>query len=160
MALCHADDEEARSPFHAHPVNKRNVNFENTQATLVYDPLDYKIKRQRCSPVQPLAAIEDIIEDARNGRMVILVDDEDRENEGIGYPRANGNLEAINFMASHGRGLICLSMMRQQIERLQIPMMPQSNHSRFRTAFTVSIEAREGVSNILPQTVPGPLPLP
>lgn len=98
-------------------------------------------------PARPLSAIEEIIEDARNGRMVVLVDDEDRENEGdLVIPAQMATPEAINFMASYGRGLICLSMRRQQIERLQIPMMPQSNQSRFKTAFTVSIEAREGVS--------------
>ena len=99
------------------------------------------------NPARPLSAIEEIIEDARNGRMVVLVDDEDRENEGdLVIPAQMATPEAINFMASYGRGLICLSMRRQQIERLQIPMMPQSNQSRFKTAFTVSIEAREGVS--------------
>ena len=94
-----------------------------------------------------LSRIEDILEEARAGRMFILVDDEDRENEGdLVLPAAAATPEAINFMARYGRGLICLAMDGPMIDRLGLPMMARSNTSRFNTAFTVSIEAREGVT--------------
>ena len=94
-----------------------------------------------------LSSIEDIIEDARNGRMFILVDDEDRENEGdLIIPAQMATPDAINFMAKHGRGLICLALTPERIEQLGLGLMPQSNASRFQTAFTVSIEAKEGVT--------------
>jgi 3,4-dihydroxy 2-butanone 4-phosphate synthase/GTP cyclohydrolase II len=97
--------------------------------------------------VEVVSPIEDIIEDARNGRMFILVDDESRENEGdIVVPAQMATPAAINFMAKHGRGLICLALTRQRVEQLQLPLMPQQNGSRLQTAFTVSIEAREGVT--------------
>jgi 3,4-dihydroxy 2-butanone 4-phosphate synthase/GTP cyclohydrolase II len=93
------------------------------------------------------ASIEDVIEDARNGRMFILVDDEDRENEGdVVIPAQMATPDAINFMAKHARGLICLSLTRQRVDELKLPLMPQHNASRLQTAFTVSIEAREGVT--------------
>ncbi|MCD6074199.1 MAG: ribBA [Rhodospirillales bacterium] len=94
-----------------------------------------------------LSSIEEIIEDARNGRMFILVDDEDRENEGdLVIPAQMATPDAINFMAKHGRGLICLAMTRPRIEQLGLPAMSPDNGTRHQTAFTVSIEAREGVS--------------
>ncbi len=94
-----------------------------------------------------LATPEEIIEDAREGRMFILVDDEDRENEGdLVIPAQMATPEAINFMAKHGRGLICLAMTQQRCEALGLPLMPQQNSSRHGTAFTVSIEAREGIT--------------
>ncbi|MEM9968067.1 MAG: 3,4-dihydroxy-2-butanone-4-phosphate synthase [Pseudomonadota bacterium] len=94
-----------------------------------------------------IAPIEDIIEEARNGRMFILVDHEDRENEGDLVIAAEfADADAINFMAKHGRGLICLPMTTARIEALELPMMALNNSSRHETAFTVSIEAREGVS--------------
>lgn len=94
-----------------------------------------------------LSPIEEIIDEARNGRMFVLVDDEDRENEGdLVIPAQMATPEAINFMAKFGRGLICLALENQQIERLGLELMPQKNASRFGTAFTVSIEAREGVT--------------
>ena len=97
--------------------------------------------------VEVVSPIEDIIEDARNGRMFILVDDEDRENEGdLIIPAQMATPEAINFMAKHGRGLVCLALPRQRVEQLGLPLMPQQNSSRLHTAFTVSIEAREGVT--------------
>ena len=93
------------------------------------------------------AAAEDIIEDARNGRMFILVDDEDRENEGdLVIPAQFATPEAINFMAKHARGLICLALTRERVEQLGLPLMAQHNGTRHQTAFTVSIEAREGVT--------------
>lgn len=94
-----------------------------------------------------LATPEEIIEEARRGRMFILSDDEDRENEGdLIIPAQFATPDAVNFMAKNGRGLICLAMERQKIERLGLPMMSQQNGTRFQTAFTVSIEAREGVT--------------
>ena len=94
-----------------------------------------------------LSSIEEIIEDARNGRMFILVDDEDRENEGdLVIPAQMATPEAINFMAKYGRGLICLAIKRERVEQLGLPQMARHNVSRHQTAFTVSIEAREGVS--------------
>ncbi len=90
---------------------------------------------------------ETIIEEARNGRMFVLVDDEDRENEGdLVIPAQMATPEAINFMAKHGRGLICLAMTDERVRELGLPLMSPSNESRLRTAFTVSIEAREGVT--------------
>jgi len=94
-----------------------------------------------------ISPIEDIIADARNGKMFILVDHEDRENEGdLVIPAQMATPDAINFMAKHGRGLICLSLPGQRIDALGLPLMSSSNSSRHETAFTVSIEAREGVS--------------
>ncbi|MEM6385126.1 MAG: 3,4-dihydroxy-2-butanone-4-phosphate synthase [Pseudomonadota bacterium] len=94
-----------------------------------------------------ISSIEEIIEDARNGRMFILVDHEDRENEGdLVIPAQMATPEAINFMATHGRGLICLSLPGERIDALGLPLMASQNSSRHETAFTVSIEAREGVS--------------
>ena len=94
-----------------------------------------------------LAPAADLIEEARAGRMFILVDDEDRENEGdLVIPAQFATPDAINFMARHARGLICLAMTRQRVEQLGLPLMSQSNNSRHQTAFTVSIEAREGIT--------------
>ena len=94
-----------------------------------------------------ISKIEDIIEDARNGRMFILVDHEDRENEGdLVIPAQMATPDAINFMAKHGRGLICLTLPGERIDALGLPLMASHNSSRHETAFTVSIEAREGVS--------------
>jgi 3,4-dihydroxy 2-butanone 4-phosphate synthase/GTP cyclohydrolase II len=94
-----------------------------------------------------LSPIEDVIEDARHGRMFILVDDESRENEGdLVIPAEKASPEAINFMAKHGRGLICLAMTRQRVQELGLHLMAPNNQTRHQTAFTVSIEAREGVT--------------
>ena len=94
-----------------------------------------------------ISSIDEIIDDARNGRMFILVDHEDRENEGdLVIPAQMATPDAINFMAKHGRGLICLSMPGSRIDALGLPLMSTYNSSRHETAFTVSIEAREGVS--------------
>ena len=94
-----------------------------------------------------IASAEDIIAEARAGRMFILVDDEDRENEGdLVIPAQFATPEAVNFMIRHARGLVCLAMTRSRVEKLGLPLMSQSNGSRHQTAFTVSIEAREGVS--------------
>jgi len=94
-----------------------------------------------------ISSVEEIIEDARNGRMFILVDHEDRENEGdLVIPAEKATPEAVNFMATHGRGLICLTLTGARIDQLGLPLMASKNSSRHETAFTVSIEAREGVS--------------
>ncbi len=94
-----------------------------------------------------VSPIDAIIEEARNGRMFVLVDDEDREDEGdLVIPAQMATPEAINFMAKFGRGLICLAMTRERVDQLQLPLMAQRNESRHQTAFTVSIEAREGVT--------------
>jgi 3,4-dihydroxy 2-butanone 4-phosphate synthase/GTP cyclohydrolase II len=94
-----------------------------------------------------ISPIEEIIEEARQGRMFILVDHEDRENEGdLVIPAVHADAAAINFMATHGRGLICLPLTAERIATLGLPMMALNNSSRHETAFTVSIEAREGVS--------------
>ena len=95
----------------------------------------------------PIVSAEEAIEEIRKGRMIILVDDEDRENEGdLTIAAEFATPEAINFMATHGRGLICLSMAPQLVERLQLPMMTTKNESGYGTPFTVSIEARRGVT--------------
>ncbi len=94
-----------------------------------------------------LASIEEIIKDAINGKMFILVDDEDRENEGdLVIPAEMADDKIVNFMAKYGRGLICLALDKDRIEALKLPHMPKTNSSRFDTAFTISIEAREGVT--------------
>lgn len=94
-----------------------------------------------------LSSIDEILDDARNGRMFILVDDENRENEGdLIIPAQMATPDAINFMARYGRGLICLSLTAQRTEHLRLPLMPAHNQSRLSTAFTLSIEARSGVT--------------
>ena len=96
---------------------------------------------------QAISPIEEILEEARNGHMFILVDHEDRENEGdLVIPAQWATPDAINFMATHGRGLICLSMTSARIDQLGLPLMSTNNSSRHETAFTLSIEAREGVT--------------
>jgi len=91
--------------------------------------------------------IEEAIEDIKSGKMVILVDDEDRENEGDLTMAAEAvTPEAINFMAKYGRGLVCLSLTPERVEQLQLPMMTTDNTSSFGTAFTISIEAKKGVT--------------
>jgi 3,4-dihydroxy 2-butanone 4-phosphate synthase/GTP cyclohydrolase II len=94
-----------------------------------------------------IAAIEDVIEDARNGRMFILMDADDRENEGdLVIPAQMCTPQAVNFMAKHGRGLICLALTQDRANTLNIPMMTAVNGTPNQTAFTVSIEAKEGIS--------------
>lgn len=94
-----------------------------------------------------LATIPEAIEDIKDGKFVIVVDDEDRENEGdLVMAAEKVTAEAINFMAKYGRGLICMPMTAQRLDELRIPMMASNNTSRFGTAFSVSVEAREGTS--------------
>ena len=94
-----------------------------------------------------LSSTEDIVEDARNGRMFILVDEKDRENEGdLLIPAQMATPDAVNFMATHGRGLICLALTQERVQQLGLQLMRQTNASRLQTNFTVSIEARHGVT--------------
>lgn len=102
---------------------------------------------QRREQYGRLSPIEEIIEDARAGRMFILVDAEDRENEGdLIIPAQMASADAVNFMARWGRGLICLAITAERADRLHLELMARSNQARHSTAFTVSIEAREGVT--------------
>jgi 3,4-dihydroxy 2-butanone 4-phosphate synthase/GTP cyclohydrolase II len=102
------------------------------------------VERDWSSAISPT---EEIINEARNGRMFILVDHEDRENEGdLVIPAQMATPDAVNFMATHGRGLICLSMPGTRIDTLGLPLMSSKNSSRHETAFTMSIEASEGVT--------------
>jgi len=97
--------------------------------------------------IQAISPITDILDDIRNGKMVILIDDEDRENEGdLIMPAQFVTPDHINFMATHGRGLICLAMDQAGIDRLSLPPMAARNTETFSTAFTVSIEAKHGVT--------------
>ena len=94
-----------------------------------------------------LSSPEEIINEAKNGRMFILVDDEDRENEGdLVIPAQMATPDAINFMAKHGRGLICLALSKERVDQLGLDLMSRNNGTRHETAFTVSIEARDGVT--------------
>ena len=94
-----------------------------------------------------ISPISDIIRDAKRGKMFILVDDKNRENEGdIVIPGSKCNSKSINFMAKHGRGLICLALTQQKVKKLNLPLMSPINQSRNQTAFTISIEAKKGIS--------------
>ncbi len=94
-----------------------------------------------------LISVEDAVQAVRDGRMIIIVDDEDRENEGdLMIAAEKITADAVNFMTKHGRGLICLPLSRERLEELQLPLMVSENTARFQTAFTVSIDAKEGVS--------------
>src|SRR5437660_11818860 len=102
---------------------------------------------ERMSFIEVISPIEDVIEEARNGRMFILVDDEDRENEGdLVVPAQMATPDAVNFMARHGRGLICLALTKDRADQLGPEPMIRTNRSRNETAFTVSIAARERIS--------------
>src|SRR5438067_13734122 len=92
-------------------------------------------------------AIDDVVSDIAKGRIVILVDDEDRENEGdLVMAAEKVTPEAINFMATHARGLICLALPPEHVDKLQLPLMVTENTAAFGTAFTVSIDARRGIT--------------
>src|ERR1700754_2013934 len=94
-----------------------------------------------------ISTAPEIVEEARAGRMFILVDDEHRENEGdLIIPAQFATPDAVNFMARHARGLICLALTRARVEKLGLSLMSRQNGTRHQTAFTVSIEAREGVT--------------
>ena len=94
-----------------------------------------------------LSPIKDIIKDAKKGKMFLLVDDKNRENEGdLIIPASKSNSKSINFMAMHGRGLICLALTKKQVDKLALPLMSSVNKARMQTAFTVSIEAKKGIT--------------
>ncbi|MEA3062416.1 MAG: 3,4-dihydroxy 2-butanone 4-phosphate synthase / cyclohydrolase [Sphingomonadales bacterium] len=94
-----------------------------------------------------LSSPEELIDEARNGRMFILVDDEERENEGdLVIPAQMATPDAINFMATHGRGLVCLALTRERVDQLGLELMSRHNGTRHETAFTTSIEAKDGVT--------------
>src|SRR5690242_14299301 len=106
-----------------------------------------QIVREPDRRTRSFARIDDAIAAVRAGRMVIVVDDEDRENEGdLTIAAQKATPEVINFMAQYGRGLICLAMTPERLDALEIPLMVPHNSSRFETAFCVSIEAREGTT--------------
>ena len=96
---------------------------------------------------QKASTIQSIINQAKKGKMFILVDNKDRENEGdLVVPASKINAKKINFMAKHGRGLICLALTQEKVKKLKLPLMSYVNKSRTQTAFTVSIEAKKGIS--------------
>ena len=98
-------------------------------------------------PKNKFSKISSIIQDAKKGKMFILVDDKNRENEGdLIIPGSKCNSKNINFMAKHGRGLICLALTKKQIDNLKLPLMSPNNKSRMQTAFTISIEAKKGIT--------------
>ena len=93
------------------------------------------------------SSIKEIIKDAKKGKIFILVDDKNRENEGdLVIPASKCNSKIINFMAKHGRGLICLALTQKRVKKLSLPLMSSINKSRTQTAFTISIEAKKGIS--------------
>ena len=95
----------------------------------------------------PLSTVEEAIEDTKAGRMTIIVDDEDRENEGdLAMAAEVITPEAINFMATEGRGLICAPMLSQRLDQLRLPLMVQENTARLGTAFTVSVDVLKGAT--------------
>src|SRR5215470_8512640 len=106
-----------------------------------------RIITEKAGILKSFKEIEEVIDDYRKGEIVIIVDDEDRENEGdFAFASEKCTPEKINFMAKYGRGLICVSMEGGRLDELQIPLMVPSNSSRFETAFTVSVEAKEGTT--------------
>jgi 3,4-dihydroxy 2-butanone 4-phosphate synthase / GTP cyclohydrolase II len=125
-----------------HPNSLRSLDDDD------WNPTAETLKKlERYLSFSGLSPIEEIIDEARNGRMFILVDDEDRENEGdLIIPAQMATPDAINFMARHGRGLICLAMTKERVDQLGLPMMSRNNGTRHETAFTVSVEARDGVT--------------
>ena len=128
-----------------HPNSLRKLGQSDWNPTA--DTLGRLEKLIQRGTAEVLVGPEEIINEARNGRMFILVDDQDRENEGdLVIPAQMATPEAINFMARHGRGLICLALTRERADQLGLEPMARSNRSRNETAFTVSIEAKEGIS--------------
>ncbi len=128
-----------------HPNSLRKLGSSEWNPTA--DTLGRLEKLLQRGNTEVLVGTESIIDEARNGRMFILVDDDDRENEGdLIIPGQMATPDAINFMARHGRGLICLALTKDRAETLGLQPMVNNNRSRNETAFTVSIEAREGIS--------------
>ncbi|MEZ5655311.1 MAG: 3,4-dihydroxy-2-butanone-4-phosphate synthase [Sphingobium sp.] len=130
--------------LHANSLRKLGEADWNPTADTLSKLETYLFKREGGTA---LSSPEEIINEARNGRMFILVDDEDRENEGdLVIPAQMATPDAINFMATHGRGLICLALTKDRVGQLGLDLMSRHNGTRHETAFTVSIEAREGVT--------------
>ena len=128
-----------------HPNSLRKLGSPDWNPTA--DTLVRLEKLLQRGTAEVLVGAEQIINEARNGRMFILVDDDDRENEGdLVIPAQMATPDAINFMARHGRGLICLALTQERVNTLQLPLMARNNGTRHETAFTVSIEARTGVT--------------
>jgi 3,4-dihydroxy 2-butanone 4-phosphate synthase/GTP cyclohydrolase II len=128
-----------------HPNSLRKLGSSDWNPTA--DTLKRLEKLIQGGTTDALVGAEAIIDEARNGRMFILVDDDDRENEGdLVIPAQMATPDAINFMARHGRGLICLTLTKDRADRLGLEPMARTNRSRNETAFTVSIEAKEGIS--------------
>src|SRR4028119_1408913 len=128
-----------------HPNSLRKLGSADWNPTA--DTLGRLEKLLARGTTEVLVGAEAIIDEARNGRMFILVDDDDRENEGdLVIPAQMATPDAINFMARHGRGLICLALTKERVDALGLQPMTSTNRSRNSTAFTVSIEAREGIS--------------
>ena len=128
-----------------HPNSLRKLGASDWNPTA--DTLSRLEKLIQRGTTEVLVGTEAIIDEARNGRMFILVDDDDRENEGdLIMPGQMATPDAINFMARHGRGLICLALTKDRAEQLNLEPMARTNLSRNETAFTVSIEAKEGIS--------------
>jgi len=145
-----ADGHESRSGLARaaglHANSLRTLDDEDWNPTTdTLRKLESYLRDRETGPA--LSPIEVIIDEARNGRMFILVDDEDRENEGdLVIPAQMATPEAVNFMARYGRGLICLTLSSERVKQLGLPLMAQHNGTRHSTAFTVSIEARDGVT--------------
>src|SRR3954469_11492650 len=128
-----------------HPNSLRKLGADDWNPTA--DTLSRLEKLIQRGTVEVVVGTDDIINEARNGRMFILVDDEDRENEGdLVIPAQMATPDAVNFMARHGRGLICLALSKDRADQLGLEPMARTNRSRNETAFTVSIEAKEGIS--------------
>jgi 3,4-dihydroxy 2-butanone 4-phosphate synthase/GTP cyclohydrolase II len=128
-----------------HPNSLRKLGSSDWNPTA--DTLGRLEKLIQRGGTEVLVGTEEIIDEARNGRMFILVDDEDRENEGdLVIPAQMATPDAINFMARHGRGLICLALTKERADQLGLEPMTRTNRSRNETAFAVSIEAKEGIS--------------
>src|SRR3990170_3199706 len=128
-----------------HPNSLRKLGTPDWNPTA--DTLGRLEKLLQRGNMQVLVGAETIINEARNGRMFILVDDDDRENEGdLIIPAQMATPDAVNFMARHGRGLICLALTKERVDALGLQPMASNNRSRNETAFTVSIEAKEGIS--------------
>src|SRR3954468_24735148 len=128
-----------------HPNSLRKLGAPDWNPTA--DTLGRLEKLIQRGTAEVLVGPEEIINEARNGRMFILVDDEDRENEGdLVIPAQMATPDAVNFMARHGRGLICLALTKDRADHLGLEPMARTNRSRNETAFTVSIEAKEGIT--------------
>jgi len=123
------------------------MSVESLQSEDAVQPDLPRVTRREAQRAKGLATVEEAIDEYRNGHFVIIIDDEDRENEGdLTIPAQFATPEAINFMARYGRGLICVPMTAERLEQLHIPMMVNHNDSHFGTPFSVSVEARSGVT--------------